>query len=227
MANCSNCGNEIIAGAAFCGSCGMAQENKPSNCPKCGKKIEENEKFCSGCRTPITKTTNKKIKNQTPLKSTAKKEKSTHKYNAPLSVAKPKKNTLLGCLKKTVIAILAVLVVGFVIIWILPDDNKDDANKTENNNKLYEKVIGSWSVVDVATGKIDNSGAGWNFVEDGTCYQDGEKNKNISDRRKWRINEYDKLEIDFVEQTISYKISFEGDKMFFERYKPYYYYIRK
>lgn len=227
MANCSNCGNKIIAGAAFCGNCGIAQADKPSNCSKCGKQIEENEKFCSGCGTSTTKITNEKVKNQPPLKSKVKEEKSTQKFNAPSSVTKPKKNIFLGCLKKTVIAILAMFVVGFVIIWNLPEDNKDDAIEIENNNKLYEKVLGSWSVVDVATGEIDNSGAGWNFVDDGTCYQDGEKSKKISDRRKWRINEYGRLEIDFVEQKISYKISFEGNKMFFERYKPYYYYVRK
>lgn len=227
MAHCSNCGSEIIAGAAFCGSCGMAQINKPSNCSKCGKVIEENEKFCSGCGTPATKITNEKVKTQQPTKLKAKEEKSTQKHNAPSSVTKTKKNSFLGCLKKTVLAILAILIVGFVIIWNLPDDNKDNTAEIENNNELYKKVLGSWSVVDVATGKIDNSGAGWNFVNDGTCYQDGEKNKNISDRRKWRINEYGNLEIDFVEQTISYKISFEGNKMFFERYKPYYYYVKK
>jgi len=224
MKHCSNCGNEIIAGAAFCGSCGTPQENNPSSCSKCGKEVEGNEKFCSGCGTPVTKITNEAVKTQPPAKS--KEKKSTQKYNTPSSVTKPKKNRFLGCLKKTVLAIIAILIIGFVIIWNLPDNKKDDAINTKNNKELHNKVLGSWSVVDVATGEISNSGGGYTFDDDGTCYQEAESTKK-EDRRKWRITEYGSLQIDFVEQSITYKISFEEDKMFFERYRPYYYYVRK
>jgi len=141
MPFCTSCGKDNAVGAKFCASCGKEQVGNFANCSNCGKALEENEKFCSGCGTPVASTINPK--SQTKLK----KDKFTPEGRKIISggpkpdqvksqvISTPpppvtptpqkKKKGCMGCLGKSLLGILVLLIVGVVIIWNLPDDEEN------------------------------------------------------------------------------------------------------
>ena len=55
---CPNCGAAVVAGAAFCQSCGtrLVEEPPPVRfCPKCGAQLREGARFCPKCGQAIPK----------------------------------------------------------------------------------------------------------------------------------------------------------------------------
>ncbi len=150
MKHCSTCGNEIIAGAAFCGSCGTPQENKPSSCSKCGKEIEENEKFCAECGTSINAVVTKN--NQIPQKEQV--QKSTPRPVSKRKTApstKKKKGGVLRTIGKIVLGFISFVIVGSIILYNLDDDWEDTAveqeeiidypNDTNENSTEIEEIL--------------------------------------------------------------------------------------
>jgi len=50
---CSNCGNKLPKGAAFCSSCGAKTKSSvPGVCTACGEKLPDDAEFCVGCGNP-------------------------------------------------------------------------------------------------------------------------------------------------------------------------------
>ena len=99
--------------------------------------------------------------------------------------------------------------------------------KPTTDDDLYNRLLGTWTMIDVASREPDPSEAGWTFLSNGTCYQNANKNRLDSrNTLKWNITEYNYLRIEFVEQSVTYRVSFDGDKMFFERYRSYYYFVK-
>lgn len=61
MANCKNCGSELVEGARFCKNCGSeiipeeeTADAKTRFCSNCGFEMNNNVKFCPECGTPIS-----------------------------------------------------------------------------------------------------------------------------------------------------------------------------
>ena len=78
--------------------------------------------------------------------------------------------------------------------------------------------------MDVKTGEIDKQ-SGWTFLPDGTCYQGTTKTQQRL--RTWESKDNKYLSITFPEATITYKYEITGNKMYFERYRSYYYYQKQ
>lgn len=134
-------------------------------CPKCGKSLNAKDVFCVNCGFKIIDkksiTSDSVSKKDTNSMSKEQKGKFTkegrkiisggpkpiQKYKAPSNVQKPKKNKLLGYIKKTVLTILALFIVIFFLILILPEDNdtekstivKEDATEIENKETVNSK----------------------------------------------------------------------------------------
>lgn len=156
MPFCTNCGNENPVGVRFCSKCGKEQLITAASCPKCGKTLEENEKFCSGCGTPVTSEPTKKESKTVEPKPVEKKGKFTkegrkiidagpkpnqfkpkpHVPPPPISRSKKKKRSFMGCLGKSLLILLGVLIIGVVIIWNLPDDERVN---TRNESKVLSR----------------------------------------------------------------------------------------
>ncbi len=62
MRTCSNCGQPLADGAAFCGACGAPAPSGPSTvnellfCPNCGEKLRPDAGFCPNCGSALPKT---------------------------------------------------------------------------------------------------------------------------------------------------------------------------
>ena len=146
MAFCSKCGNELSGNTRFCGKCGKDQTASQALCTKCGEELDENEKFCSACGTAVVGIVDPKPEVQKPAEPEAEKKKELTKEGRkiisgspkseenkqapqppPPSVNKPrekKKRSFLGCLGKSLLILFAILFVGVVIIWNLPEDEE-------------------------------------------------------------------------------------------------------
>lgn len=132
---CSNCGAKITEGASFCGTCGekvplIKAENNV--CLNCGYAVKTDDKFCPECGTHIT------YKSNTSKDLEVKKEDSTISEKKELIASKKtepikkKKRSFLGCLGKSLLVIILILIIGIVIIWNLPDDDIDKTIDTTN-----------------------------------------------------------------------------------------------
>jgi hypothetical protein len=125
---CSKCGKEILEGASFCGGCGERIEIvsiDKNKCSNCGFTINPKEKFCSECGAQIidkfSTSKDSVVKNEN-LTASKKQEVIPSKNTQPI---KKKKRSFLGCLWKSLLFMILILVIGIVIIWNLPDDEKD------------------------------------------------------------------------------------------------------
>jgi RNA polymerase subunit RPABC4/transcription elongation factor Spt4 len=53
-ARCSHCGGPVVAGAAFCPSCGTKVAAEPAAfCIQCGARLREGSRFCPACGQPV------------------------------------------------------------------------------------------------------------------------------------------------------------------------------
>ena len=96
--------------------------------------------------------------------------------------------------------------------------------KANSTSKLDKRILGTWVTVGVKSGEIDKQ-SGWTFLPDGTCYQGTTKPQQ--GLRKWESKDNKYLSITFPEGTITYKYEIKGNKMYFERYRSYYYYQKQ
>ena len=96
--------------------------------------------------------------------------------------------------------------------------------KSDNKSAPDKRLLGSWITVDVKTGNKDKQG-GWTFLPDGTCYQGTNSSKQA--RRTWKTKNNKYVTITFPEQSITYEYEIKGKNMYFERYRPYYYYQKQ
>ncbi len=154
MNYCSNCGNAIDKEAKFCSSCGTAISKKANErfCPKCGTTYSLTDKFCPGCGTaaPPKQETKQPQTDSSEKQEPEKKGEFTKEgrkiidsgprpeqhQSAPVPplISKPpkkKKRGCLGCLGKSLLIILVLMIIGVVIIWNLPDDEVDNTSSVE------------------------------------------------------------------------------------------------
>ncbi len=129
------CGNELSAGARFCGKCGKDQLAGQNQCPNCGKELEENEKFCAGCGTPVGASAEPRPEPQKQTPPEHKEEKFTKEGRKiisggpksalnkqvspptpPINTQPKKKKGCRGCAISSII-ILAVLVVLIMLLY--------------------------------------------------------------------------------------------------------------
>jgi uncharacterized membrane protein YvbJ len=125
---CTNCGAEVLVGANFCRACGeqIAKVSINENsCSNCGFTMSPNEKFCTECGTQVSSKFNTPKSpgvNKEDFTTSIKQDEIISKKQQPL---KKKKRSFLGCLGKSLLAIVIILVIGTVIIWNLPEDNEE------------------------------------------------------------------------------------------------------
>lgn len=147
MSFCTSCGKEIKAGLRFCNFCGKEQIVSAAVCSKCGKMLEENEKFCFNCGTPANafqeapKSGNqpkapkltregRKIIDAGPKPALSKSNKTI--LPPPVApISKKEKKGCMGCLGKSLLGILVLLIVGVVIIWYLSDEDSNSSKSEE------------------------------------------------------------------------------------------------
>jgi len=150
MEFCSNCGKEINTGEKFCGSCGKEQGITFADCSNCGKVLEENEKFCPVCGTPAMEISQTKAPIISQSGSHPEKEKLKKKFKKIIdegakNIQKQqsffknlppftkKKKSYFGRFRKGIISVFALVIVGVIIIWNLPNNTKEALNKNEIN----------------------------------------------------------------------------------------------
>ncbi|WP_372649045.1 zinc-ribbon domain-containing protein [Draconibacterium sp.] len=182
MPFCTQCGNELSAGARFCGKCGKDQLAGQNQCPNCGKELEENEKFCSGCGASVTGKTEPKTAPPTQRNPEPKEEKFTKegrkiitggpKVGQPKKAsAKPaskkslkkKKRGPLGCFFRTLLILIAIVLGATLLIIVVNvlfvDEDGADANsdirvEKEVNNSLSDTDIPG--IVDIEEGDVSH-----------------------------------------------------------------------
>ncbi len=121
MPFCTTCGNEFDNGIKFCQSCGNATTNsepqqneiKPEVEKKKGNYTKEGRKIIDSGPRPNTQS------------------KPDFKQSAMPGQPKKKKRSFLGCLGKGLLVVFALLVVGIVIIWNLPDSEEGELTGTD------------------------------------------------------------------------------------------------
>ena len=172
MPFCTQCGNELSAGARFCGKCGKDQLVGQNQCPKCGKELEENEKFCSGCGTPVTSKGEPKTEPQKPTPTEPKEEKFTKEgrkiiSGGPKSIqqkqvtpptpppnipSKKKKKGCRGCAITGVI-ILAALIVLTMLVYSRVSDWWHEYKADQGIELNIDGVDG---IVDIEEGDVSH-----------------------------------------------------------------------
>ena len=129
MPFCSNCGNAIQTGSKFCSNCGtpMTLPDKAA-CPVCHKPVVGNEKFCMYCGNAIVKPVsgNAPVSKQaatsqpkSPNRSPARPSPVYNPSPASMVVKKKKKG---GCLWKSFLFLLVLIVGGITALYYLGDD---------------------------------------------------------------------------------------------------------
>lgn len=187
MPFCSNCGNEVKADTTFCGGCGTKQVTSPANCGNCGQTLEEHEKFCSACGTSAEAVPKPKVEPQPEPKP--KEEKPTKEGRKiisggpkptankqasppppPATPTKKKKKGCMGCLGKSLLGILVLLIVGVVIIWNLPDDEENEMlSETEDQTvpaSSYETLNADLSLDKSVVGDLNQNGIQLNIPKE-------------------------------------------------------------
>ncbi len=150
---CPKCGHPLEANEKFCSVCGApvqtekvppAKPPTPSMPPQPEKKkkaqyTKEGRKIIDSGPKPASGP-------GSPPKSRPTRKPAARNSAAP--PAKKKKNGCLGCLGKSIIGILALLVIGIAIIYFLPDDQQKESLETgssgiianrKNTRKKYDK----------------------------------------------------------------------------------------
>lgn len=152
MHYCIKCGQPVAEGAKFCNHCGTPVKPGISGntCAKCGNALKPDEKFCPVCgaaanaeqappasgrpkppeKKPRYTKEGRKIIDSGPRPPSAparsikpRPVKKTSFRDPGRPPAKKKKSSGMGWAGKGVIGILAFLVAGLMIIYLLPDDN--------------------------------------------------------------------------------------------------------
>lgn len=92
-------------------------------CSNCGNSLNKNDKFCTECGTQFIDVNSiskdSVVKNEDSTAS-EKQEEIASKNIQPI---KRKKRSFLGCLGKSLLFIISILIIGIVIIWNLPEDD--------------------------------------------------------------------------------------------------------
>ena len=153
MPFCTNCGNEIANKARFCGSCGSEQNSGVNTCIYCGSTNETGEKFCSSCGTSL-----KNEKAPPVLESVTEEPKYTKEgrkiinggpkpqqnkqaaHQPPIQNQTKKKKGCLGCLLKTILIAIVLLVALIAVLYFTTD--WWDEYKSET---LSEQTVGQAS----------------------------------------------------------------------------------
>ncbi|WP_319500203.1 zinc-ribbon domain-containing protein [uncultured Draconibacterium sp.] len=160
MSFCTNCGNELAAGARFCGTCGKEQVADKTQCSKCGKELDEFEKFCSGCGIPITAKNKPEKETKKPANQQPKEEKFTKEgrkiitggpkavqpkkapaKQAPKNTIKKKKRSPLGCFFRTFFILIAIVFGAALLIIVVNVLFVDEDGADVNSEMRVEKEV--------------------------------------------------------------------------------------
>ncbi len=125
---CSNCGAKISEGASFCGACGEKVpliKTTKNVCFNCGCSVKADDKFCPECGThiidKISSTMDSRVLAKN-IRTSESEEVITSKNNQSKN---RKKRSFIGCLGKSLLVIISILIIGIVIIWNLPEEDNE------------------------------------------------------------------------------------------------------
>ncbi|NLV70285.1 MAG: zinc ribbon domain-containing protein, partial [Clostridiales bacterium] len=123
---CTNCGNKLPEGAAFCSSCGVKiQASAPGVCKACGAELPEGAEFCIGCGTAVNPATPEQMESHhvatpAPPQSGTGLVGFSDRCNSPeiLAAAQKNKKFSIGCMW----ILVFVPLIGFPVAGLLMDD---------------------------------------------------------------------------------------------------------
>ncbi len=123
---CTNCGNKLPEGGAFCSSCGAKkQASVPGVCSACGVELPEGAAFCIDCGTAMNPTAPEPIEPSQATSSTPPQGGTglvgfSDRCYSPEILAVAQKNKRFGV--KFMFVLVAVPLIGFPIAGLMMDD---------------------------------------------------------------------------------------------------------